>query len=263
MLERGLAGLTIAAGVAWIAWRANSLTARGALTATAVGALATAAGWEWAALLLVFFVSSSVLTRWKSALKAQRAGGVVEKGGARDATQVLANGALYAVAVAAGTWQGNTMFHWFGLGVLATVTSDTWGTEVGVALGREPRLLLTSRRVAAGTSGAVSAVGSVASAAGAALIATAARVLGVPGVAAAAAALGGLAGAFADTVLGASLQERRRCVPCNAATERLVHTCGHATVAVGGIRGFRNDLVNLASGALGGVVAVVVGFALG
>ncbi|MFN8573394.1 MAG: DUF92 domain-containing protein [Gemmatimonadaceae bacterium] len=259
MLHRSVAGVVLATAIAWMAWRAGSLSRRGAAAAVVVGTCSVAAGWAWAALLMVFFLSSTLLTRWRARAKTQRAGGIVEKGGARDAVQVLSNGGVFAFAAVVGSLIPSTAVQCLSVGALATAASDTWGTEVGIAVSGRPRFILTGRIVAAGTSGAVSIPGTVASIAGACFMGGAARWLGFPPAVAAAAAAGGLIGALVDSLLGATVQERRHCPRCDEPTERLHHACGAPTILVGGVPGVRNDLVNLTSGALGGVAAVALG----
>ncbi len=258
MIERASAGLVLAASIAALAWRAGSLSRSGAVAAALVGTLAVAAGWTWGFLLIWFFVSSSALTRWREVVKTTRTSGILEKGGARDALQVMANGAVFALTGAFGAWQGSATWQTFGLGSLATAAADTFATEVGTVFNATPRLLLGWRRVAAGTSGAVSGIGTLASIVGAAAIGGAAFAMAWPPQVAIAVTIAGVLGSFADTLLGATVQERRRCDRCNQPTERRVHTCGTATSRTGGIGGFRNDLVNLTSGALGGLAAVAV-----
>lgn len=70
-----------------------------------------------------------------------------------------------------------------------------------------------------------------------------------------AAALGGLSGAVADTVIGATLQERRRCLGCGEHTERVVHSCGSRTRVSRGIPGLGNDTVNFIATVIGGGIA--------
>lgn len=258
MTLRVLAGVALAFAIAGVAWMVGSLSSSGVAAAVVVGSLAVTAGWSWGALLIWFFVISSALTHWREESKSRRTQGIVEKGGRRDAVQVLANGALFALAGAIGVWNGSTAWQAIGLGSLATAAADTFATEVGTALHGTPRLILGGARVAAGTSGAVSAVGTLASIVGAAAIGGAALLAGWPRLVAVTVTAGGVIGAMADTVLGATVQERRRCGRCNQATERRVHDCGTATYRVAGIVGFRNDLVNLASGALGGGTAAAL-----
>jgi len=257
-MQRALAGVALAFAIAGVASIVGALSPSGFVAAVIVGALSVTAGWSWGALLIWFFVISSALTRWREAAKARRTQTIVEKGGRRDAVQVLANGALFALAGAVGVWHGSTAWQAIGLGSLATAAADTFATEVGTALHGTPRMVIGGARVAAGTSGAVSAVGTLASAVGAASIGGAALLAGWPRLVALTVTVGGVIGALADTLLGATVQERRRCGRCNQATERRVHDCGTITYRVAGIVGFRNDLVNFASGALGGGTAAVL-----
>ncbi len=257
MMSQAVAGASLAIAIASLAWYAGSLSRSGAVAAAMVGTLAVAASWSWGFLLIWFFVTSSALTRWRGLVKAARTHGIVEKGGKRVAAQVLANGALFALSGACGVWSGSMSLQTIGLGSLATAAADTFATEVGTAVRPTARMILSGRSVASGTSGAISAVGTLASVVGAATIAGAALVVGFPPLAATAAGAGGVAGAFADTLLGATVQERRHCPRCNSPSERLIHDCGTTTHRSGGIAGFRNDAVNVASGAVGGIVSVL------
>jgi uncharacterized membrane protein len=111
------------------------------------------------------------------------------------------------------------------------------------------------RRVPAGTSGAVSATGVLATTAGAAFIAFLAVLLGFTVAAGTAVFAGGLAGAAADSLLGATVQERRRCSACGSETEQHTHSCGTPTQHAGGLAWLENDAVNLISSVVGAFVS--------
>jgi uncharacterized protein (TIGR00297 family) len=243
-----------------VARRAGSLSTSGAVAATAVGTAAVAAGWRWGGLLVVYFVSSSLLSRQGAADKARRTGGVVEKGGARDAVQVIANGGVFALCAALATLIGppiDERLALAALGALAAATADTWATEVGTLIGGTPRSLFALRRVPPGTSGAVSVAGTLAMVGGALFIALLARALSLT-TAVGIVATSGTAGAIADSLLGATLQERRWCDTCALATERRVHDCGTATRLAGGQAWMDNDVVNLLATLMGAVVAAAL-----
>lgn len=256
---RLLLGALLAGVVSLAARRAGALDRSGAAAATAAGAAATAAGWSWAALLIAYFVATSALSRVGAAMKAERTGDVVAKGGARDWWQVGANGGVFAFAALASAFAGPS-WTWSALaaGSLAAAAADSWGTEVGTLARRPPRSILTLRLVPPGTSGGVTLRGSLATIAGAAYIGGAAWAFGWDGRAAAAAAAGGVAGAFADSLLGALLQIRRRCPQCDVATERGIHRCGAPTEITGGLTWLDNDAVNLACALAGGLLAVLL-----
>ncbi|NIQ60053.1 MAG: DUF92 domain-containing protein, partial [Gammaproteobacteria bacterium] len=109
-----------------------------------------------AVILVLFFVSSSALSRLPDGAEARRV---------RDARQVLANGSVAAVAAALMGWSPVAAQAF--LGAVAAAAADTWATEIGVRFGGEPRSILSLRRRSPGTSGAVSPLGLLAGAAGA------------------------------------------------------------------------------------------------
>lgn len=226
-----------------------------------VGATAVAAGWSWGALLLTYFVSSSLLTRIGANAKARRSTGIVAKGGARDATQVFANGGVFATAALLQLISPSPIWLAAGVGALAASAADTWGTEIGMLADVQPRLITTFRAVPTGTSGGVSAPGIAATAAGALFIAAAAWLLHTTRITAFAAIIGGFAGALLDSFGGALWQARRRCPRCGSATEQAVHDCGAQTERAGGLAWLDNDGINAACTLTGAFVSAGV-FAL-
>lgn len=228
------------------------------MVAVVVGTIAIAAGLSWGALLIVFFVLSSALSHLGADVKARRTEAIVAKGGERDAFQVLANGGVFALAALlhlASGWPG-----WLALGggSLAAATSDTWGTEVGTLARATPRSIVTWRAVAPGTSGGITLPGTLGAIAGAACVALAAVAVRWPWHIGAAMFAGALFGSTVDSLLGATVQARRWCDRCNTGTERMVHGCGARTRASGGLAWLDNDVVNVACGVAGGVLALLL-----
>ncbi len=256
---RAIVGLLVAAAIAVSARRAGSLSTSGVIAATGAGAAAIAAGWNWGGLLITYFITSSLLTRLGRADKERRTGGVVAKGGPRDAAQVLANGGAFAACalLSAMVPVAAAPLTLAALGALAASTADTWATEIGTQLGRAPRSVTTLRRLTPGTSGGVSAAGSLAMLAGAAFLAFAARAFGLT-TAVTIVAIAGVAGAVVDSLLGATVQERRWCPACDEGTEQRRHACGAATTHAGGREWMGNDLVNLLATVTGGAVAALL-----
>ena len=89
-------------------------------------------GVPWAALLLAFFISSSLLSKMFSAKKVSLAE-KFEKGSRRDWAQVLANGGAGAFLAVVGLLFAQDAWPWLAFaGAVATVNADTWATELGV-----------------------------------------------------------------------------------------------------------------------------------
>jgi uncharacterized protein (TIGR00297 family) len=255
-VTRAAAGLLIAAAITALARRASALSIAGALAAVIVGVLAMSAGWDWGLLLIAFFVSSSALSRAGAGIKEARAHGMLEKQGARDAAQVAANGGLFALAAVLfmlDPWSG---WRAAGAGALAAATADTWGTEIGMLSGSEPRSITTWQRVPHGQSGGVTVVGLAATVGGGVFVGLLSWLLGWPMAVALGATVGGVLAAMADSVMGALWQARRRCPRCDVVTERRVHQCGALTEHAAGAAWLHNDGVNALAGVLGAGVAI-------
>jgi uncharacterized protein (TIGR00297 family) len=250
--------------------RARALTRDGGAAAFVVGTLTFAAGTIGTALiLLAFFISSVGLSRAGRARKRKLVD--AGKSGPRDAAQVLANGGVATACIT--LWalvdRSAATSVWFiaFAGAYAAATADTWGTEIGTLAPQPPRSILTGKPLAAGLSGGVSAPGTAAEIAGAvliALLAPAALLLAVPGLpitlhTLAAAILpvfaGGFGGALVDSLLGATLQQRRWCGACERECETNPHGCGTPTTLHRGLEWLTNDGVNFAATASGALLA--------
>ena len=257
MITRALAGFVLAGALALASRRARSLSPSGALAALGIGTAAAVAGWGWAILLIVFFVLSSALSRFRRATREARIGGIVEKGDERDAYQVLANGGVFAIAALLAGSTGQPLWGVAALGALAAAAGDTWATEIGTLFGGVPRSIVSLKPLPPGTSGGITVAGTLASVVGSTLVVAVAHLTGV-GASPGAVFLGGVAGSLADSLAGATVQERRWCDACERLTERRVHSCGKVTRVVGGVAGIRNDFVNVVCTIVGASVAMIV-----
>ena len=262
VIGRALLGVMLASAVSLAAGRMRLLSPSGVAAAIASGTVTAAAGWSWALMLIAFFVVSSALTRVGAARK-RATESLVEKGGRRDAVQVLANGGVFAFAALMSLVHASPGWTAVGAGALAAAAADTWATEIGTLARGRTVSITTLRPLPPGTSGGVTLLGSAGGLAGAAFIAALAWASGWPLPAVAGALAGGLAGTTADSFLGATIQARRWCDACSVATERVLHTCGGRTEPAGGLPWLDNDGVNLAATLTGAGVAVAVVAMLG
>lgn len=235
------------AAVAILGWAAGILTPGGGLAAVLVGtAILLGTGVPGAAVLLTFFIGSSVISKLSPDPAAQRQ---EAKGARRDQWQVLANGgpaALGALLPGAGLWIVTAS--------LAAAAADTWATSAGAWSRKPPRHLLSGLMVPHGTSGGITLLGT----AGAVVASVTVAIVGAVGAHAPllfpSASLTGMLAMLADSYLGARWQGRFHCGRCDQATERRVHRCGTKTVPVGGQAWLTNDGVNAAASTLGGLL---------
>jgi uncharacterized protein (TIGR00297 family) len=248
--------------VAVFTWR-GSLSRSGAAGALIVGTLIFGlGGWVWGVLLALFFVTSSLLSHFKEDEK-KAAAEKFDKGHRRDIGQVLANGGLGSVIAILSALAPSELWFPLFIGVMGTVTADTWATELGTLARQPPRLITTGRPVEVGTSGGVSPLGTLVSFAGGALIGLTAAILSSElqaVVAVLAGAIGGLIGSMFDSLLGATVQQIYYCDVCQKDTERKLHKCGTETRPLRGWSWLNNDLVNLLASFVGGLTAVAVWF---
>jgi uncharacterized protein (TIGR00297 family) len=243
-------GLLLAVTSSYIAYRAQSLSKDGAFAAAFIGTIIFGlGGWQWAVLLLAFFVSSSLLTRaFKNRKKDLDE--KYSKGGQRDAGQVFSNGGIAAAFVLLHVFFPQMTWIWLGFAaVLAAANADTWSTELGVLDPNLPCLITNLlKRVERGTSGGVSLYGTSAALLGAGFIGALAAILfpGNRGSVFLLVTVSGLLGSLFDSLLGATVQAIYFCPTDKKETEKHpLHTCGTPTVQIRGWKWLNNDLVNV------------------
>jgi uncharacterized protein (TIGR00297 family) len=266
-------GFPVSVAIAGLGYWHRSLTISGLEGTILIGTSTVGlGGWGWAILVMGFFSTSTLLSRYGTTQK--RAIALeFQKGERRDGGQVLANGGLAALlAVAYGLWSYPVFWAAF-VGGLAAVNADTWATELGLLSRAMPRMITTGKPAVPGASGAVSWPGMVASLAGAATIGLLAAavifsencfpLLGVPlkwepvvwipvGL------ISGTAASLVDSVLGATLQCMYHCDACGVETERSRHCCGYAARRVRGLPRLDNNGVNFLSSVVGGAMATAL-----
>jgi len=230
-------------------------------------------------LLVAFFISSSLLTKFRAHLKLE-VRDKFEKGGQRDAAQVLANSLppvfyvillaffsitdpLYPLFIAVTTY-------------FATANADTFSTEIGTLATPLPRWILDPRRtVEKGTSGGVTLLGSLAGALGSLeiaflhiigvyLVASSSRSPFDIGFAIGSVFLGGILGNIIDSLLGGSVQGFYFCPSCQIGTEKRIHVkCGGTkTRLVRGWKVISNDWVNVLAATTASLITGAVYFYL-
>jgi uncharacterized protein (TIGR00297 family) len=162
-----LLGVFFALLLSMCAFLFNWLTIDGAFSATICGSYAYGiGGMTGAAVVLFFFISSSVLTKKSTNKEKQNI-----RLSRRNGIQVWANGFWFSIWFLVWFLTDIDLFLIAGVTAVASITADTWATEIGGnRLQSKARLITTGKTVPPGTDGGVSFTGTISSIAGAAMI---------------------------------------------------------------------------------------------
>ncbi|XP_043268688.1 transmembrane protein 19 isoform X1 [Venturia canescens] len=153
--------------------RRRSVDLSGAILALFMGFILTLTSFAHLACVGVFFISSSLATKFRAERK-RNLDADYKEGGQRNWIQVLCNGGmasqlalLYLLDVGCGErpidFYKDYRSSWLSIGILgalACCNGDTWASEFGTVIGdSDPFLITTRKRVPRGTNGGVSWVG--------------------------------------------------------------------------------------------------------
>lgn len=232
------------------------LTIPGSVTAFIMGNIIFLAfDWRGLVLLGAFFLSSTLLTKWKRAKKEDKEAIHNEDKQGRSAGQVLANGGAALLASAGQLIAPDPFWLIMFSAAFASATADTWASEIGVLSKKRPFHIKEWKKVDRGLSGAVSLLGTFAAALGALFISWSLYILYEPAlVTVLLVAFSGFIGNVADTIFGAWFEQKFICQICKKETESKMH-CSTRTIQVFGFSWFTNNLVNFTSTFIGGLMA--------
>jgi len=210
----------------------KSLDKTGAVAGLITGFVTCFCGYRLGVTLIMFFISSSFLTKYNS-VKKEKLEDHFKEGGQRNWIQVICNSGPATLASVAyfflrreEIFLDYKNFFWetfclaFILGFYACCNGDTWASEIGITSSSQPFLITTLKRVPTGTNGGISLLGTSASVAGGAFIGLVFWISSVVFAEAGAAdvvvppqwpiivlgLLGGSLGSLIDSYLGATLQ---------------------------------------------------------
>jgi uncharacterized protein (TIGR00297 family) len=211
--------------------------------ATIIGAVAFGFGGLGSLSVLgVFFVSSSLLTLLND--RRSLNGRVYQS--RRNGKQAWSNAWWFALFLVLAYVTGAKEFVIAAVSALATATSDTWATEVGLFPRRHKTVsIATFKEVEPGTDGGVSLYGTISALLGSSLIAAVFMLFSYEDqlLVFVIIAASGFLGCLIDSILGATLQKNEVDLPF----ERLL----------GGEHAFGNNKVNWLSTGLGGTIAML------
>lgn len=268
LLIRSAVALLLSSVISARALKQKSLDLSGALSGFLVMTIHIACSYRFGALLLVFFFTSSKLTKLGEEKK-RSVDEQFKEGGQRNWLQVLANSALATILVmlvAMNTGdQGrcldskdSTLLTGLIGGVIghyACCSGDTWSSEIGMLSNAQPRLITTFKKVRKGTNGAVSLEGLLAAAAAGLVIGLTFVLVGLLTVSCPAdvawrellvvpiATIAGLCGSLIDSLLGATFQFSGYC----SLRKKVVGRKTPTVVRISGMELLDNNAVNAVS----------------
>jgi uncharacterized protein (TIGR00297 family) len=249
-----IAIILINTAFALFAYQRRSLNPSGAVGTFITGAVIFLffgfGGWV---VLIVFFVTSSVLTHVARPWAKKVADGIQKKGGERDYMQVIANGGPSTLSALLYGLTGNEIFLLIFGTSMAASNSDTWAGEIGITSNKPPVLITNPTKVVPpGLSGGVTFLGTAGGFAGSLVIALT-WYFAFNGIysrsdlwTVASITIAGFAGCIVDSVLGATLQAHYWDTERNQLTEHEVRN-GKKFELARGIKFLDNDMVNLTS----------------
>ncbi len=262
-----ISGLLFSSCIGLVAYRRQSLDKSGVLGSIISGtSIVSMGGWTWGLSLVYFFVSSSLLSSFRSREKAVVATDKFSKGSRRDLLQVAANGGLatfFALCYGISRSPGMRRLAQSGfIGALATATADTWATELGTLSKTPPRLITNGKSIAPGTSGGITPLGMAASALGSCSLGYFFWLVNglreSRSIAPFLAFISGITGSCFDSFLGATSQAMYFCPICKTETEQHIHHCGSRTEFLRGIPWLNNDVVNFIATMIGSITAIAL-----
>lgn len=210
-------------------------------------------GAAWILPMIVFLISSSLLSRISPVHKTNRA-----KSSQRDMVQVLANGGFPLLISILFHYTESFWLYPVFLAGIAAATADTWATEIGGFSRSEPRHILTFKPVPRGTSGGVSVIGTTGSLLGAMAIGMTGMLFGLSQLSTIIILISGFLGSLIDSILGATAQSTFQCQSCDKQTENRFH-CTAPTIHIAGFRWIDNDMVNFLNTVSSSAILLTIG----
>jgi uncharacterized protein (TIGR00297 family) len=261
-IEQAVAWLSFMIVTTVFAYRMRVIDRWGAIAAAPMGFVILYFGSIlWFFVLLIFFVTASLFTKYKYKQK-QKMGLSEGNSGARGWKSVIANGGpAAALAILYYLSHNNPVFTLSFTGSLSFALSDTVATEVGLLSKTKPRSILNWKEINIGQSGGVTVTGEIAALTGSFLIGTVCALLLSEGmllhirVILPAAITGGMIATNIDSILGATIQAKYTCRNCKKCLEKKTIHCNILTIQEKGISSVDNNVVNLLAAIIGAAIS--------
>src|ERR671926_1209755 len=231
-IEQAIASVAFMVVMTILAYKVRIIDKYGAIVALPLGFIILYFGSIlWFFLILIFFITGSLFTKYKYKQK-QNMELAENNGGARSWKSVVANGApAAAFAIFYYLSHNNPIFTLFFTGSVSFALSDTVATEIGLLSKSKPRSIVTGKKIDTGQSGGITIQGEIAALIGSLLIGS------------------------IDSIFGATIQAKYKCLNCKKYLEKMTIHCNLPVVQERGISIVDNNIVNLLAAFIGGLIS--------
>jgi uncharacterized protein (TIGR00297 family) len=261
-IEQVIASISLMVAMTILAYKVRIIDKYGAIAALPVGFIILYFGSIlWFFVLLIFFTTGSLFTKYKYRQK-QTMELAEDNSGARSWKSVVANGApAAAFAILYYLSHNNSTFILSFTGSVSFALSDTMATEIGLLSKSKPRSIFTGKKIHTGQSGGITIQGEIAALIGSLLIGTICGLFLSEGIFSQmrvilpAAITGGMIATNIDSIFGATIQAKYKCLNCRKCLEKMTIHCNLPTVQERGISMVDNNVVNLLAALIGGLVS--------
>jgi len=255
--------LIILLGISLLSYRKKYLDFKGVLAAFFIGGLILfLGGWGFFFLLFIFLLVGSVLSKTAKSESFDFAA-YFNGSSIRGWRNVLANGfwPTYAAIMYFLTppYYRDYAIVFF-VGALTSMMSDTVSTEIGLHFGGEPRLIINPKeRVPKGYSGGITVEGILGGLVSSLIFSLLSIYIFnlVASYFYSIFVISGFLGSVVDSILGATIQAKYKCIKCGSIIESSLH-CGYPAILIKGFESIDNHMVNFLSSLFGGVASVTL-----
>jgi uncharacterized protein (TIGR00297 family) len=261
-MEQAIASVSFMVAMTILAYKVRIIDKYGAIVALPVGFITLYFGSIlWFSILLIFFITGSLFTKYKYRQK-QSMELAEDNSGARSWKSVVANGApAAAFAILYYLSHNNPTFTLFFIGSISFALSDTMATEIGLLSKSKPYSIVTGKKIDTGQSGGITIQGEIAALIGSLFIGSICESFLSDGafsqmhVILLAAITGGMIATNIDSILGATIQAKYKCLNCKKYVEKMTIHCNLPVVQERGISMVDNNVVNLLAAFIGGLIS--------
>lgn len=182
---------------------------------------------------------------------------LIEKSGAKDIYQIIANVSIGAILLLIYYLTNNEIFLISYSCVMAESLADTLASDIGVLSKKAPINIITFKKSTPGLSGNVSTLGFASALLGSTIISIIFSFSNFKLSIFLIIILSSFLGCLVDSLLGAALQVQYRCQKCQIITEKKYH-CKTPTKYYKGLKIINNDVVNFISNTITMLISILL-----